>query len=202
MKYQFITIEREYGSGGSKIARRLAEECGIACYGEEILERVAEKNDVPVEKIKDYEENVSNSFLYTVFVMSRAQSANADMLMGEGYVYLEEQEVIKELALKGPAVFLGHCASEALKERRGVVRVFIHADKESKEKRIMEDYQIHPAMVDAAQKQHNKKRASYYRANTMKNWDDYKNYDIVLDSSQLGIEGCVAVLKGLLTENQ
>ena len=47
-------------------------------------------------------------------------------------------------------------------------------------------------------KKYDKKRANYYRANTMKRWDDYRNYDIVLNSGELGIEGCVKVLKGLL----
>ena len=41
MRYKYITIEREYGSGGTEIARRVAEECGIPCYGKEILEFVA-----------------------------------------------------------------------------------------------------------------------------------------------------------------
>ena len=43
-----------------------------------------------------------------------------------------------------------------------------------------------------------KKRANYYYANTLRRWDDRNNYDIVLDSSSLGVEGCVAVLKPLL----
>lgn len=155
------------------------------------------KNNISVEQIEHYEETVRNSLLYTVFVMSRAQSGNTDMLMEEGHVFLAEQEAIKTLALRGPAVFLGHCASEALKTRRGVIKVFIHADNQEKEKRIMEDYQVPKAEVGMNQKYYDRKRANYYRANTMKNWDDYRNYDIVLDSSQLGIEGCVAVLKGL-----
>lgn len=29
MSYKYIAIEREYGSGGTKIARQLSEECGI-----------------------------------------------------------------------------------------------------------------------------------------------------------------------------
>ena len=33
MKCNYITIEREYGSGGTEIARRVAQECGINCYG-------------------------------------------------------------------------------------------------------------------------------------------------------------------------
>ena len=66
MKCNYITIEREYGSGGTKIARRLAEACNIACYGPEILEAVSKKNDVPVEHIQHYEESVPEGFLYFV----------------------------------------------------------------------------------------------------------------------------------------
>lgn len=37
MKINFITIEREYGSGGTEIAEKLAGKCGIPCYGAEII---------------------------------------------------------------------------------------------------------------------------------------------------------------------
>lgn len=86
----------------------------MACYGREILENVAKESDLSVEQIERYEESVTNSLLYTVFVMSKAQSGDTDMLTEEGHVYLAEQAAIKRLALNGPAVFLGHCASEAL----------------------------------------------------------------------------------------
>ena len=111
MKCNYITIEREYGSGGTKIARRLAEECGIACYGAEILEAVSRKNGISVDQIQHLEESVSGSFLYTLFVMSKVQSGDSDMLSGEGKVFVEEQRAIEYFAGQGPAVFLGHCAS-------------------------------------------------------------------------------------------
>ena len=121
-----------------------------------------------------------------------------EMLSDEGKVYLAEQAAIQSLAQNGSAVFMGHCASEALKDRKGVVKVFIHADDAFKQKRIQEDYQISPNRMEFLRKKYDKKRANYYRANTMKRWDDYRNYDIVLNSGELGIEGCVKVLKGLL----
>ena len=74
MKVSYITIEREYGSGGTEIARRLAEDCGIPCYGREILKEVSRKYDIPPERIDRYEETVSNSFLYTVFMLGQIQS--------------------------------------------------------------------------------------------------------------------------------
>ena len=44
MKYNYITIEREYASGGTQIGEKLAKELGIPCYGREILEEVARQN--------------------------------------------------------------------------------------------------------------------------------------------------------------
>lgn len=202
MSYKYITIEREYGSGGTKIARRLAKECGIFCYGEEILEAVSKKLDIPVEQIQKYEETVSNSFLYTVFMMSRVQEGNADMLTKDGHVFVAEQQEIKNLAASGSAVFIGHCASEALKDK-DVIKVFIRSsDKEIKAKRIAEDYGISKKNIESTCDRFDNKRAKYYYSNTAKKWDDLSNYDIVLDSAKLGIEGCVSVLKGIFSEEQ
>lgn len=125
MKFRYITIEREYGSGGTKIARRLSEACGVPCYGHEILEAVAKKQGIPVERINQYEEKATGSVLYTMFVMSRVQTGNPDMLTAEGKVFLDEQLEIRRLATAGPAIFLGHCACDALKDQKGVVKVFI-----------------------------------------------------------------------------
>ena len=43
MKYRYITIEREYGSGGTQIGKKLGEICNVPCYGREILETVAQE---------------------------------------------------------------------------------------------------------------------------------------------------------------
>ncbi|MGM9607638.1 MAG: AAA family ATPase [Oscillospiraceae bacterium] len=200
MKVKYITIEREYGSGGTKIARRLAEETGVACYGREILEAVSRKQNISVDEIDHYEETVSNSFLYSIFVMGKAAAGESDMLSREGHIFVAEQREIQLFARRGRAIFLGHCASEALKGQEQVVRVFIRCTDEAQKKaRIMEDYGIPETAVESTQKRFDKRRANYYYANTGRRWDDFKNYDMVLDSAVLGVDGCVAALKGLLT---
>ena len=198
MKCNYITIEREYGSGGTKIARRLAEECGIPCYGQEILEAVSRKNNVPVDSIQHYEESVSGSFLYTLFLMSKSQSGDSDMLTQEGHIFLDEQKEIERLAAKGPAIFLGHCAAGALKNYPGVVKVFIRANEEDKKKRIIKDYAIPERQAEAVRKKYDNKRSRYFYANTARRWTDLRNYDMILDSSGLGMDGCVTVLKSLI----
>ena len=198
MKAKYITIEREYGSGGSEIARRLAEKTGIACYGREILEQVSIDNEISIDQIERYEENVSGSFLYSVFVMAKAASGDTDMLTAEGHIYVAEQAVIKRFANRGPSVFMGHCASEALKDYEGVLNVYVRcSDSDAMNARIA-GYGIDAEKIEATKRKFDKKRANYYYANTLKKWDDLRNYDLVLDSGKLGIDGCVAVLESLL----
>ena len=66
MKHPIITIEREYGSGGSVVGKRVAEKLGIPFYNHEILEMAAERLGVPVSKLEGAEESSPKSFLYTL----------------------------------------------------------------------------------------------------------------------------------------
>lgn len=198
MKFRYITIEREYGSGGLEIAKKVSEKCGVRCYGREIMETVAKEQNISVADLEEYEESVSGSFLYSMFVMSQSQTGNPDLLSGEAKLFVAENRVIKRLSLNGPAIFVGHCASLALRETKGVVSVFIRASDEFERNRAVEKYGIPEKDVASVCKKANKKRANYYSFCTQEKWNDYDNYDIVLDSSALGTDGCAEVLSALL----
>ena len=145
----------------NEIARLLAEECGLPFYGKEILEEVSQKYDVSIERIQNYEETVTNSVRRSFFTLGQVHSADPSMLTKEDYIFVAEQTVICDLAANGPAVFLGHCASEALDPSKGVARVFIRCtDEAEKKKRIMTDYDIPESEVDAVRKRYDKKRAN------------------------------------------
>ena len=199
MKVRYITIEREYGSGGTKIAQEAARRSGIACYGPEILETVARQQNLSVETLQQYEENVSNSFLYSLFVVSQSQVGDPDLLSGEAKLFVAEARVIQELAKRGPAIFVGHSACQALSGVEGVLHVYIHADEDSKRQRIIRDYGIPAGQVDRVCQKFNRRRANYYNFCTRQKWNDLGNYDVVLDSSRLGIDGCARVLAALLS---
>lgn len=198
MKYRYITIEREYGSGGTQIARELAKHCGISCYGHEIIEAVASNQNLSPSQIDLYEETVSNSFLYSVYLLSKTQAGDPDMLTKEGHIFIAEQEAIRNFAAAGPAVFVGHCASEALKDKNNLLKVFIHADKETKIKRAIEEYGIPKHSAENTIQKFDRKRERYYYANTTHKWHEPDNYDLILDSSTFGVSGCADVLEMIL----
>lgn len=196
---RYITIEREYGSGGTKIAKLLSEATGVPCYGREILEAVSEKYNYSIEEIEKYEETMTSSFLYSMYILGKANTGDAQMLAKDGHIFVAEQEAIQQFAAMGPGIFVGHCACDALKKHKNVIRVFIrNTNIDDKNKRITQDYGISPANAENIRKQFDRKRSHYYQSNTGIHWDDLSKYDIVLDSGVLGIDGCVAALKGLL----
>ena len=200
MKYRYVAMEREYGSAGTEIARRLSELSGVPYYGIEVLERVSKKLDIDIAEIEQYEETATNSFLYSIYLMGRIHSGQDGRLSNEGQIYLEEQRVIQELALQGPAVFVGRCAVNALAENADVLQVFIRADKELRKERAIKHYGISRHEAEAVIHKFDRKRSSYFEANTGRQWRDLSNYHLVLDSGKLGIETCADLLWKIMKE--
>ena len=198
MKYHYITIEREYGSAGTEIGKKTAERAGVSCCTSEVYEKVAARLGMSAKEGERREESTTNSFLYSIAMLINAQSGKSDTLSTEQQIYLSMQRAVKEAAEQGRCVFVGHCAGEALRDRGGVLRVFIRADYESKKDRIIKEYGVDKGSVDKVMEKNNRRRRSAYYANTMKKWDAAENYDMVLDSGKLGVETCVQILSGLL----
>lgn len=194
---QYITIEREYGSGGKEVASRLAQELQIPCYGQEILEEAAASLQVSVSKLQRYEEHICNSLLYSVVMIDKARTTDPDQMLRDGYWVIAEQRAIRTLAKDGPAIFVGHCACEALREYPNVLRVFIRGSMEDRKQRCTSQYGIQPKEVESTIRRFDRTRASYFSMNTTADWRCEANYDVVLDSSVLGIDGCVEQLKVL-----
>lgn len=198
MKYKIIAIEREYASGGNEIGEKAAEKLGIPCYGQEVLNRAAEIMNTSPERLLHLEETTSNSFLYSLGMAVKVATGERDGLSDEGALYVTEEKVIKDMALQGPCVIVGRCAGWILRDRKDVLRVFVHGNRAFRKQRAMESYGIPEGSVENTLKKYDRRRSNFYRANTGMSWDDKKGYHLVLDSSAIGIETCVDTICGLM----
>ena len=63
MRFNYIVIEREFASGGRDIGKLVANKLNIPCYGREILEKAAERENLSVEYVEELEEGSTGSFL-------------------------------------------------------------------------------------------------------------------------------------------
>ena len=161
----YITIEREYGSGATEIGKRLMEKTGIRCYGGEILELAAKRMRKTVEQVLILEEKNLDSINYTLSMIDSAVNGKNEV---PDHIKLHtiENDIIRELADEGPAVFIGHCAGHALKDRDDVLNVYIHGSKSFNKFRAIEKYHISPTEVDKIMKKIDRRRANFYNTTT------------------------------------
>jgi len=190
MKYKVITISRQFGSGGRTIGKELAERLGVPCYDQELIEMFANKSGFSAQHIAELNEESTKGGI----LPGRESRVERSLQYS---LWQKQRDVILELAEKEPCVIVGRCADFILRDREDTLRVYIHADKEKRAKRIVE---VYGEREDAPMKRINdkdKRRESYYESFTTNKWGDAENYHITLDSGELGIDACVKLLEGL-----
>lgn len=195
MKFNYIAIEREYASGGTEIGQKTGEILDIPCYGKEIPEITANRIEMSVDRVLELEENATGSLLYSLSRMTSSFITGGNRKLNAfETVILEEMETIRKLSGNGPAIFVGRSAAKAISDRDDVLKVFIHASMDFRERRGTKIYKDCKSEIKDTIKRFDKRRASYYKENFGRDWKNYGDYDLVLDSSILGIDKCAAVI--------
>lgn len=197
---RIITISRECGSGGRTIGRKLAERLGFSFYDKELIDRVSKESGLAKEFIEEQGEHITGSLLFNIATnMNYAtQVFGGNMLPLQDQLYVLQSDIIKEIAEKDPCVIVGRCADYILADRTDCLHVFIRAEMEDKSKRAVEEYHFAPDNVEKVLRKRDKARANHYKYYTEQEWGEIKNYDIVLNSSAFGIDGCVEILAALV----
>lgn len=190
MSNRIITISREFGSGGRTIGKELAMKLGIPCYDSELLEKIAAQSGFAKEYIAEQGEYAAGKSWFS-------QAFSGRDYQGHSYqddLWAIQQKIIIELANKESCVIIGRCADYILKDKADCLRVFIHADIQSRAKRIVEQYGERSESPEKRLRDKDKRRAAYYQFYTDMKWGNVHNYHISLDSGALGIEKCVDIL--------
>ena len=192
-----ITISRECGSGGHLIGEKLAKELNIPLYDREIIEMTAKESGLTADFVQESNERVTNSILFNI-----ANSMTyASQVFSTGNVSLVDKvffiqcDIIKKLASESPCVIVGRCADYILKERTDCLNIFVHGDKQYRTERFANDNNVSMKDAENSIKKYDKSRQNYYRYYTDREWGDSRNYAMTLDSSKLGIDACVEIIK-------
>jgi cytidylate kinase len=106
-------------------------------------------------------------------------------------VFLAQFETIKNLALRESCVIVGRCADYALADYPNTTSIFISGDMEDKIAAISKRYGKTPEEAKSIIVKTDKKRANYYNFYSGKKWGDARSYELCINSSMIGYEGCV-----------
>lgn len=199
MGKKIITISREYGSGGREVGLTVAKRLGMEFYDKELIEAAAKEIGFPVDMIADREQRLTNSLLYnfamgTLYGISYPKEPKITELPLTEQIYQAQKKAIEEAAKRGPCIFIGRCADYILKSRPDVLRVFIYADRDIRKRRAIEEYGEIEEYIDEFMYQTDKRRRIHYENYTNQKWGSRENYDLMLNSGDLGLEKCVELL--------
>ena len=190
-----ITVARETGSGGHDITRKLSDALGIPYYDRDLLRKASEVSGIHERLFGAADERIGLKEMLSAaekVYTGEILPPDSDDYISTRNLFSFQAKIIKELAETESCIILGRCANYLLADRKDVLRVFIHAPLEAREERVA-SYSLawSPREVTKYIRLEDKRRASYYRYYTGEEWRDAAGYDLSLDSSALGEEGCV-----------
>ena len=153
-----------------------------------------------IKKYKEHKKEVENEY------KQEQERKNKDYALLEeakrNFEIRNKSKLIKEVADKESCVIIGRCANSILEDLPNVVKVFIYSDMNNKVKRAVDIYGIQENRAEKEIKRIDKLRANHYKYYTEREWKDYNNYDICLNSDVLGVEKTAELVCDIVKEKE
>jgi cytidylate kinase len=201
-----ITVSRQYGSGGSEVAERVARALGWKLYDNAVVEEVAQRLRMTPAEVASREERVPS----LVERMASAMALGAPEMMpvvgdlvaqpSEERMVMVTRRVIEDAVRAGPAVLVGRGAQCMLASRTDALHVYCYAPVEELVRYAVEVLNVpfHEAPRKVAEVNH--QREQYVKVHFQRDWRDLANYDLCVNTARLGLDGSAELVTLLARE--
>lgn len=218
MSTTVVAVSRQFGSGGARVGRAVAQRLGFQYADREILAEAARRLQVTPEDLEPLDEHAAGFWARigmllaqgapdTPFIPPTLPSVN------EADLFEIERQVIVRIAEKGNAVIVGRGAAHILAGPDGqgpqppgtgrgpntLIRVFLHAPVEARVALAMAEYDF--TERDAAAvvlRDSDRARAQFVRSITGRDWCDATLYDLCVDTAVIGLDRSVDLIVDLV----
>ncbi len=192
-----ITIEREYGSGGADVARKLAEHLGWKLWDQALTDEIARLMECPSITVQEHEER-KDSLRYRLFKAfmkgSFEGSLNAPRLKIVDADCIKDmtRRLVTDIARGGNAVIVGRGAAYHLHDHPEAFHVFVYAPFEEKVLRLRAGGKSESEAVDLAETV-DRDRSAYIKQYFGLDWPD-RHYFHVMINTTVGAERVVETI--------
>src|SRR5688572_8704489 len=198
-----VTVSRQYGSGGSDVAARIAMALGWRLLDNAIIDRVAEKLGTTVEEVEAREERVPSLAQRLADAMALGSPemltpiADASLPPSDEMLLDVTRRVIAEAIASGPVVLVGRGAQSMLAERSDTLHVFCYAPMPALVARAMRRLNVEAAAAQKAVEETNRQREQFVRKYWNRSWAAHENYHLCVNTEWLGIDGAASLVVSL-----
>ena len=194
-----ITINREVGSRGRTVGRKLAERLVVKYCDKAIVDGLTHKFGLNIERIEEIKAqkkswwNDINNY-YNTLVNSASLPMEADVKLDNASMFETEKRILQELAADSSCVIAGRTGFMIFRNWPNHLNIFIQASMEHRVKRIMRRQNVSEqeardiiAKLDASRETYIKKYENTSRYDT-------RNYQLVITMDDLSEDDAVEVI--------
>lgn len=188
-----ITINRELGSGGRTVGRKLAEKLNVAFYDKALINELKEKFHLDTEEIEklksgknDWWREFINSALYLGQGMNEMWYYNR-MTGKEGFLvtsndmFKQDKEILTKVAEEDSCVIAGRSGFSVFADHPNHLSILIQAPLEHRVQRIMIKQNLSREEAEKVIKKVDEMRENYVKKYTGTSRYDTRNYDLVIN---------------------
>jgi cytidylate kinase len=185
----FITVSEMVGTGGEKVARKIAEDLRYAFIGKEEIEEAASRMGFLADVVRIDDER-KPSFLDRVF--SEKSRIWLDRL----------QAVIYEVAGQGNAVFFGRGGMALLRTFECAFHVLVIGSVGKRVKRVMEEKGLGRPVAEKMIARSDHDKAGFLRFAFDGDWLNADLYDLVLNTDKLSVHDAARLVVEAARSNE
>jgi cytidylate kinase len=190
--FRVITVSREFGSGGSIVARKIAEKLRWNLLDRSLITAVARAAQVDADTAERYDEHVESWWRRFNQGGLRSAAIFAGIAPDDAQVFDAETEamfageVMQKAAARGDCVIVGRGAQCVLQDREDVLHVLIYAPWAERVERVRARSES-SQNVEELTRMTDDERATYIRTYYGCDWKDPHLYHMMINS-QIGTE--------------
>ena len=195
--YRFVTLSRDDGSLGNNIAAQLANRLGWHLFDKEIVNYIAENNHVREDIVRRLDER-SQGLVYEAILRLLQMPESAPFGAEEYHESLVK--TLAALATHGDAILVGRGANFALRWAERGLHVRITGSLEVRLKRVSESWKVSVEKARPCLMAMDADRRNFIRHHFRKEFDDFRYYDLVINTDHLSTEQAVdSILSAMIT---
>ena len=192
-----ITIAREFGAGGARVAAMLAQRLGAEVIDRQLVAEVASRLGLTADEVAAEDERAKSvvdrlirSFAWfgEAYGPGWSPPYSDPLVDPQRAVRLLTEEVIRETARRGNAIIVGRGGAFILADWPGVLHVFLRSAEPVRIREIMARDALSEEEARRRLHQADAARAAYMRQNYGTDWRDPRRYDLVLDTGRLSYQ--------------
>ena len=189
MKYRMLTVNREFGSGGGRIAQAIATKLGWKLLDRDIIDAIAYAAHVDSKVVRHYDEHVDSWLRRINQQAMRGAAPAAGLELGENSVFDAEemvklsQNIIQKAHEDGNCVIVGRGSQCVLQHKPDVFHVFVYAPLKERIHRLKTRLEK-GADIEQRIRTVDGERAKYLQEYYGKSWCNLHLYDLLISSRE------------------